>query len=288
MGDLLSGLESMGLGNLSNMNVFSDEEEKQRAAHVAAQQQKQELTEEDYLFDKTHMCPCCDREFKCKAVKTGKPRMVSMDTDLRAKYIGIDPVKYDVIVCPYCGYAAVNRFFDQLMNSQAKLIKENISKSFTGLDDSSETYGYDYAITRYKLALVNTIVKRGKLSERAYVCLKTAWVLRGKRETLSPDLPDFADQLKKLETEEKEFIAKACEGFSEAFQKEEFPICGMDEHTATYLVADLCRQCGKYDEANRWVSKVITSRNANERIKNKAREIKDMIAEIQGTSGDEA
>ena len=59
--------------------------------------------------------------------------------------------------------------------------------------------------------------------------------------------------------------------------KELFPMCGMDENTCTYLVADLARRIGKDEEALRWLSRVITARDANERIKSKAREIRDLI-----------
>lgn len=54
-------------------------------------------------------------------------------------------------------------------------------------------------------------------------------------------------------------------------------MCGMDETTTTYLIADLARRIGKYEESSRWVSKVLTSRSASDRIKDKARDIKEMI-----------
>ena len=65
--------------------------------------------------------------------------------------------------------------------------------------------------------------------------------------------------------------------FDEAFLKEDFPMCGMDEITITLLMADLARRVGKNDESSRWISKVLISRNANERIKDKARKIKEMM-----------
>ena len=58
----------------------------------------------------------------------------------------------------------------------------------------------------------------------------------------------------------------------------------MDENTTTYLVADLARRIGRYEEATRLISKVLTSRDANERIKVKAREIKDLISDDKQTT----
>ena len=179
--------------------------------------------------------------------------------------------------CPICGYAALNRFFPNLTGAQAKLIKASISNSYKGAAPSGEILSYDDAIAKHKLALVNSIVKKGRLSERAYTCLKTAWLLRGKRETLPENTPNLEAVNAKLETEEKEFLVNAFEGFKAAFEKETFPMCGMDEVTITYLLAEVARRIGKYDEASRFVSKVITSREAKERIKDMARQVKEKI-----------
>ena len=65
-------------------------------------------------------------------------------------------------------------------------------------------------------------------------------------------------------------------------------MCGMDETTLTYLVADLARQIGKYDESMRMIARVLTSREVNERIKEKAREMKDKIREEQDKLAEEA
>lgn len=110
MGDLFSGLESMGLGGLSNVRIY--DEEKQDSQKGSAEAAKHVVTEEDFLFDKKMQCPVCDKEFKSKTVKTGKPRLLGSDSDLRPKYSGIDSIKYDAIVCPNCGYAALSRFLD--------------------------------------------------------------------------------------------------------------------------------------------------------------------------------
>lgn len=277
MANLFSGLDAFGLGNLSEMNIY-DEAEKEDIKKTAAAE-KPAFSEEDIIFDKSFTCPVCDKEFKSKMVKSGKVKLLSLDTDLRPKYQYTDPLKYDAIVCPNCGFAALNRFFKYMTSTQIALVQKNISSVFRGINTTGDIYSYDDAIARHKLALVNSIVKRAKTSERAYTCLKTAWVIRGKAESLPKDLPDYKNQLRILEKEELEFIEKAYDGFEEAFSKETFPMCGMDENTITILVADLARRIGKFDEAGRWISKVLISRDANERIKAKAREIKDMIRE---------
>lgn len=277
MAGILSGLEAFGLGKLSKMEVYEKEEEKEKKG-AEADTAHHTVSEVELIFDKSYTCPVCDKMFKAKNVKAGKVKLNSMDSDLRPKYQSMDSLKYDAVVCPNCGYAALNRFFNYMTSVQAKLIKENISASFRGLPQEGEVYSYDDAIARHKLALVNTIVKRSKLSEKAYTCLKTAWLLRGKCETLPAETPDYMNVKKALQEEELEFLKNAYEGFQEAFSKEMFPMCGMDENTCTYLVGELARRLGHYEEASRWISRVLTARDANERIKAKAREAKDMIA----------
>ena len=282
MANLFSGLESLGLGNLSEMKLFEHKEKEKAEAGKAAQ--PVEIKESDLLFDKSFICKVCDKEFKSKMVRTGKVKLIGSDNDLRPKYQHVDSLKYDAIVCPYCGYAALNRFYNYMTDTQAKLIKINISANFKGLKEGEDILTYDEAITRHKLALVNAVVKHAKASEKAYTCLKLAWLFRGKAETLPADTPNLESVKKELAAQEKEYIANAYEGFMEAFSKEPFPMCGMDETTMTYLTADLARQSGKYDEALRMIARVITARDANERIKSKARDMKDLIKAESGKS----
>jgi uncharacterized protein (DUF2225 family) len=275
LANLFSGLEAFGLSNLSEIKVYDDKEKENEKKQGA--DEKPSFSEEDAIFDKTYTCPVCDQEFKSKTVKSGKVKLTTLDTDLRPIYQNMDPLKYDAIVCPSCGFAALNRFFKYVSTAQAVLIKNNITAAFRGIKEEGSVFTYDDAIARHKLALVNAIVKKSKTSERAYTCLKTAWVIRGKLENLPKDTPDYGKQMKELGSEEIDFLSKAYIGFEEAFSKEDFPMCGMDEATITLLMAELARKTGKLDEAGRWVSKVLTSRDANERIKAKARDIKDLI-----------
>lgn len=284
MANLFSGLESLGLGNLSEMKLFEQKEKEKAEAGKGATAQPVEIREEDLLFDKHFICKVCDKEFKSKMVRTGKVKLIGSDNDLRPKYQHVDSLKYDAIVCPYCGYAALNRFYNYMTDTQAKLIKINISANFKGLKEGEDILTYDEAITRHKLALVNAVVKHAKASEKAYTCLKLGWLFRGKSESLPADTPKLEEVKKQLAAQEKEYIANAYEGFMEAFSKEPFPMCGMDETTMTYLTADLARQIGKYDEALRMIARVITARDANERIKSKARDMKDLIKAESGKS----
>lgn len=276
MGNLFSGLEEFGLKKLENVNLY--EKEKTNKAKNGAEQEHV-FTEAEVLFDKTYTCPVCDKEFKVKTVKTGKAQLVSADTDLRPKYSKLDSLKYDAILCPYCGYAALNRFFNYMTSAQAKLIKAQISSNYKAKEFEGDSYPYEEAINRHKMALVNAIVKKAKDSEKAYTCLKLGWLYRGQAEALDQSASDYKKKKQEIDALEAECMQNAYDGFMSAFSKESFPMCGMDEHTTTYLVADLARRCGKYEDASRWLSKVLTARDASSRIKEKAREIKELLHE---------
>ena len=204
----------------------------------------------------------------------------------------MDTLKYDVIMCPRCGYAALSRYFKFLTLHQAKLIKEKISANFKPREeDKRETYTYDEALERYKLALVNAIVKMAKPSEKAYICLKSAWLLRGKGEHLDKADPEYADKKKKIDEEEKEFLKSALDGFLTARQSESFPMCGMDESTVDYVIAVTAMKFEQYDVATKLISGVIASNNANTRMKDRARMLKEQIMKqikMKNAAGSEA
>lgn len=272
MSNIFAGLESLGLKNAEKVDVFQDEEQKKDAGG----EQKKEATEDDFIFDKSYTCPVCDYEFKSKTVRTGKVRLIGADSDLRPRYQGVDSLKYDAILCPKCGYAALNRYFNFVMAGQAKNIKEKISSTYTPMKEEGKIYTYDDAITKHKMALLNTVVKNGKNSERAYTCLKLAWLDRGKREELMQG--EYSkDEVKELLEEEKELLTNAFEGFEAAFEKEDFPMCGMDQYTMMYLLAELGRRIGKESVAKRYVSKVLVARDAPQRIKDKAFDLKEKL-----------
>lgn len=233
--------------------------------------------EEDYLFDKAHTCPICGKEFKEPTVRSSKVRLLGSDQDLRPRYAQLELLKYDVVLCPICGYTALGRFFDTLTQVQMKNIKEKICANFTARTEPKSVYTYDEALWRYRMALANAIVKGTKASERAYICLKTAWLLRSKAEHLDRNLPDYEAREKRCRKEEREFLVKALDGFIEARASEDFPMCGMDEETIDYLIAALAVEFERYDVASRLVVEVLHS-TTNPRMKDRARDLREIVS----------
>lgn len=280
MAGILSGLKSLGLDKLEGLEIFDDEEKKGLKIQKKAEAKEPAVLEEkDLIYDKTFTCAVCDKEFSSKIMKTGKAKLIATDIDLHYRYENIDSIKYDVVTCPKCGYSALLRYFPMTTGAQAKLIKANVYGKVKLSPISGETYSYEDMLERYKLALVCSIVKRAKDSEKAYVCLKNAWLLRGYAEELEVKNELTDEQRQELKTQELEYIQNALDGFINAVQRESFPICGMDVLTIDYLIAALAFQVGKDDIAARKVAEILVSNAANERVKNRARELKRMILE---------
>ena len=271
---ILSGLGGLGLGGLEGMDIFEEEEAKKETAAAAA---PPKIEEKDLIYDKNFTCPVCGTEFRAKIMKTGKAKLLGTDQDLRARYEGIDAVKYDVELCPVCGYAALSRYFSNLGSAQAKLIKEKISISVHITEYHDEVYSYEQAFERYQLALACAMVKKAKASEKAYICLKSGWLVRGWRENLQDNGKGNEALVEKLKKQEDDYLQNAFRGFAEARKSENFPLCGMDEVTVDYLLAVLAIRFKKFDVASHLVAGILASPSANARMKDKARDLKEQI-----------
>lgn len=280
--NLLSGLEKFGL-DISKGNDLFDEEEAKKKAIEAEAKEAHVPAEDEFLLEKKVECKVCDKVFKTLMVKSGRVKRLESDKDLRPRFQYIDTIKYEVTSCPYCGYTAMNRYVDHLTSTQRKLIREEISSKFKPAPVKTEkVISYDDAIDRYKLSLINTIVKKGKISERAYTCLKISWLLRGKGETM----PETTEEEKKAKAacrqEEEQFYLQAYEGLMKATANEMFPICGMEENTVNYLLAYMAFHFHKNDVASKCLSSVLTSASAGRRMKEMALDLKEeIVAELR-------
>ncbi len=277
MSGLLDGLGNSGLKEVEGMSLH-EESAKTKPGSVPNASKDPVISETDYLFDKSYECPVCNKKIKARTLKAGKARLLRSDMDLRPVYENIEPLKYDVILCPNCGYAALSRFFASPTQSQIKEIRENISESFQATIKEQETYTFEEALYRYKLSLANAIVKHGKPSEKAYICLKTGWLLRSWQEKFAEEkTAEGEKKIAGLKEQERSFLKNALDGFLAARENEGYSMCGMDETTVEYLVAVLSMEFDQCDIASRIISSILTSPAASSRMKDKARDVKEQL-----------
>jgi len=278
MNNILAGLEKFGL-NVEDVSLF--EEEKLKQEESVEKVEDEIPSETEFLLEKGVRCQACEKVFKTKVIKSGRVKRMEPDPDLRPRHQFIDTLKYGITSCPYCGYTAMSGNFESLTNAQAKLIKETVSSRFKPTTEPDpDFYSYDQAMDRYKLALFNTIVKKGKVSERAFLCLKMSWLLRGKCEEMPQETQEEKLAFEKCKDEELELYTQAYDGFIMATSTEMYPMCGMEQSTVDFLIAYMAFSLEKLDVASRYVSGLLTSQGANRKMKDKALDLKSEIINL--------
>ena len=277
---LMDGLEALGLGGLGKIKIF--EEEKEEKKPEPEKKADKTIQEEDILLEKQFECSVCDRKFKQLTVRPNKVRPLGQDSILRPIYKDVEPIKYYVILCPFCGYAALSRYHGPLAKPHRQLIKDNISANFRQMPtECGSTLSYEDSFTRYKLALLNSVVRQGKNSEKAFICLKTAWLIRSWKDAVREDSLEKKKFERDVAPQEREYLHNALEGFIKAMANEQPPYAGMNEMTLNYLIGALCVELNEnLTDGARVLQEVITSTstNATDRLKDKSR---DLLIEIR-------
>ena len=276
--NLLAGLEKFGI-KADEVDITKEAEKKNAKKAAPKKAAPKALTEEELLLGKEYTCPVCDQKFKTLLVKTGKAKKIGQEFDLRPRHEGIDTIKYDVVACPSCGYAAMTKTFEPLSNTQIKWIREQVGENFKPQPRAVDrtTYTYDEAIDRYKLALVSAMVKRAKLSEKAYICLKISWLQRTYLKELPEGTPEELAAKNAMKEEMLQFYQQAYEGFTQCMSKETPPFYGMDSNTLEFMLANMAIYFKDYDTALKLVSRLITSPNTAGRVKDKCLQLKEQI-----------
>lgn len=278
MSNLLSGLEKFGLDISGGLDILKDDKKKRAVPEkTVKKEEKPEVLEKDLLIDKKVECPLCSKQVVYKSALTTKLKRLEPDFDLRPNFEGIDDTKYGVIVCYNCGYSALNKFFERVSPGQRKMIRAAVCDSFTPMAaPEGETYSYDIAVERHKLALVTAMAKRAKLSEKSYICLKIAWLRRAQLENESAPSEEVK---KEWEEEQKGFYRQAYDGFTQVLSTEMPPFCGMDIQTVQFMLANMAMSFEEYDKAAKLVADLIVTPGVNRRIKDKCHDLKPVILE---------
>lgn len=266
MSPLFDGLEAFGLKVDKDLQIYEEEQKKN-----LKKPETKVVKIEDSLYDRTVMCPSCNHEIAVRTVKNGANKLEGTGTNLRPIYTGIDAIVYDIVMCDKCGYTALNRHFKKLTERQMKIIKEEISSKIKA-PIYPPVYSYKDAFERYRLALYcDTIIGRRAI-DKAYLMLKTSWVI----ESLLEETTD-PNERQGLKETYQEFVTTAYEGFYKSYESVTFPIFGMNKPTYDYLLAALAFEMGDMKQTGFWLGKVLLSNVGHARLKEKARELKEKI-----------
>jgi len=198
----------------------------------------------DHFFDKNFTCLYCDTSFMSKRIRSGSQSFVKRDADFCTYFKNqrMNPILYTVAVCPSCGFAFTDQFDKMMTPLTKKLIAEKLASKWTPKDYGSHR-SLEEAIVTYKLAIYSASIKGEAHSVLAGLYLRIAWLYR------------FLEK----EAEEKRFLALAVTEYEQSYIHTDY-VKGdkeMSEVRVLYLIGELMRRVGNFDQAIRYFTKAV-------------------------------
>lgn len=193
-------------------------------------------------------CLNCQEKFTTTKVRSRFVRVTKHESDFKPVYAeaSINPLLYNVAVCPRCGFA----YTDEFSSYFAPGIKDEIAQKITSLWNG-RSFGDERsiaeAIETYKLSFLSANVKKEKSLTKAGIMMRIAW--------LYDDMNDIDSA--------KRFREAARNLYAEAYTAGDHAGTQMSETRVLYLTAELSHQIGDTEEATRNFSRVIESQRTS-------------------------
>ncbi|QGG48262.1 DUF2225 domain-containing protein [Heliorestis convoluta] len=192
------------------------------------------------FFTKEKTCPICSQIFFVTRVRSSYIRVKERKADFMLLYEGVNPLHYQIFVCPSCSYAAQDNSFDSPGGDPRKLTRALVTlrkkePSFQGLRS------LPVVLRSYELAIQTAQLCLEPASVIASLCLKSAWIAR--------EMDDEAMVYF--------YIKEAIPLYEKAYESEHC-VGKMTSTALSYLIGELHRQVGNYDVAIRWFSRSIS------------------------------
>ncbi len=224
----------------------------------------------DVLYTTEKRCTMCDKQFTVTRVRN-KLALLKQDSDFCNHYQDVNPYYYSVWVCPHCGYAAQDAFFEETPAGYG-VIKDFLAKRTVNVNFGGHRTRQD-AITTYKLGIFFAEMAGTLPSRLAGLYLKLAWIYREAGQA----------------AEEAAMLDKARENYEQAFLKEKTPIGGMTQLTLEYLIGELFRRTNRLSEALNYLAKVVGNPRAKQekRILEMARDAWTLARDAKKQAGGE-
>ncbi|MBM7854204.1 uncharacterized protein (DUF2225 family)/CRP-like cAMP-binding protein [Desulfohalotomaculum tongense] len=197
----------------------------------------EEVPVEKMLYDRNFSCPYCKSKFITPRVLSKYLKITKTDDDFCSYYDGINPIFYEVAVCPRCNYAFTDDSQDKLGPTALKGVKavlETLPKK-----DYCLVRDINLAVETFILAILCQTAYENKDSLIARLYLRMAWLYR----------------YQKNKEKEHTYLQVALEKYESAFKKEKFEI--KNELQLTYLVGELYNRLGNAKMAVQWFNKLV-------------------------------
>ena len=214
----------------------------------------------DNTFVVEKICPVCQQE--TRVIKTRSRLVVEKrDEDLCVHYKGFSPYYYRIWICEHCGFAAdESTFTARLPNKHREKLLEFLKQKDLDIE-FTETRTLPDAVGSFIMALTYLDIINGPASKKASYNLNVGWLYRFTGEH---------------HDEEREYVTLAAEQFNESLAKEHYPIGGLTDSAAVYLVGAIYYRLGDYEKCTQYLSKIISDQNirtSEPKVFDKARDL---------------
>lgn len=199
------------------------------------------------LYDKKETCPNCKTTFTTKKIRSRFIKLDHSDTDFCPYYNdeNINPLLYFVKVCPSCGYSYTDQFTAYFIEGTQDAIREGVTEKWVAHNFGGER-SVSQAIQTYKLAFYCATLKNEKSIIIANLLLRLTWLCRKIND----------------HNGEKRFTELALEHLNKAYLDAYYGnTADMTEIRVLYLIGELNRRLGHYDQAVTHFSKVVDMQN---------------------------
>jgi uncharacterized protein (DUF2225 family) len=220
---------------------------------------------ETFLLPKEIICPICGTKFKTKQIRDTKLKQSGRNQELRTIYQDIDPMVFEILVCPECYYARGRKEFDKVGDIESRNLKNRTAQRKEKFNLDFSAFGkYIFAISAYRLAIdcyESIIGNKGKVDDiAAGYLMRIAW--------MNDDMekPEKANEARELA------LAKYKTAYMQGTGSRD------NDHKVEYIVARLAFELGKVKEARDYMFKAVGRRDGHKVIQQLA---KDGLEEIK-------
>jgi uncharacterized protein len=200
------------------------------------------------FYAKEISCMNCQEKFTSMRIRSRFVRVASHHSDFKPVYSNpeINPLYYNVAVCPHCGFSFTDDFSPYFIPGTKEAIAERITSQWNRRSFDS-TRDIDDAIETYKLAYLSAMFKKEKPLSIAGLTLRIAWLYRDQGAT----------------EEEQRFLTIARNFYTTSYSEGDYVGTQMSETRVLYIIAELSWRIGDREEAVRNFSRVIESQRTS-------------------------
>lgn len=219
-----------------------------------------------YCFEKEVACPVCGRKFKTDLVRESRLRLKERTDELRAIYSDIEPLYFNIWVCPDCYYSMRKPEFDKLTEIQKKNLSNQLDQRKKYVLDFDNRLSTGFAINAHKIAIdcCNSLGKKNIDDRIASLWLNIAW--------LYDDIEHTDAALEARQNALTKFKNAYTFG-TDRTQDQDLKI--------EYLIGKLSCIIGNTKDAKDYFFKVVARRNGHQLLKQMARDGLDELKKLE-------